>query len=108
MLFRSRNFTQEYKLKNGKSIIVIGEGRLVNLAAAEGHPSAVMDMSFANQAMACEYLVKNRGELTPGIHSIPVSVDREIARLKLEAMGIQIDSLTKDQLDYANSWTSGT
>ncbi|WP_309735362.1 adenosylhomocysteinase, partial [Chamaesiphon sp. OTE_75_metabat_556] len=103
-----RNFTEEYKLNNGKSIIVIGEGRLVNLAAAEGHPSAVMDMSFANQAMACEYLVKNRGELTPGIHSIPVHVDKEIARMKLEAMGIQIDTLTADQIDYANSWTSGT
>ncbi len=103
-----RNFTQEYKLNNGKSIIVIGEGRLVNLAAAEGHPSAVMDMSFANQAMACEYLVKNKGELTPGIHSIPVHVDKEIARMKLEAMGIQIDSLNADQIDYANSWTSGT
>jgi adenosylhomocysteinase len=103
-----RNFTEEYKLNNGKSIIVIGEGRLVNLAAAEGHPSAVMDMSFANQAMACEYLVKNKGKLTAGIHSIPVAVDKEIARMKLEAMGIQIDSLNQDQIDYANSWTSGT
>ena len=103
-----RNFTEEYKLNNGKSIIVIGEGRLVNLAAAEGHPSAVMDMSFANQAMACEFLVKNKGKLAAGIHSIPVAVDKEIARMKLEAMGIQIDSLTADQIDYANSWTSGT
>jgi adenosylhomocysteinase len=103
-----RNFTEEYKLNNGKSIIVIGEGRLVNLAAAEGHPSAVMDMSFANQAMACEYLVKNKGKLTAGIHSIPVAVDKEIARMKLEAMGIEIDSLNQDQIDYANSWTSGT
>jgi adenosylhomocysteinase len=103
-----RNFTEEYCLKNGRSVIVIGEGRLVNLAAAEGHPSAVMDMSFANQAMACEFLVKNKGNLAPGIHSIPVAVDKEIARLKLQAMGIYIDSLTADQIDYANSWTSGT
>jgi adenosylhomocysteinase len=103
-----RNFTEEYKLNNGKSVIVIGEGRLVNLAAAEGHPSAVMDMSFANQAMACEYLVKNKGQLAPGIHSIPEAVDKDIARLKLQAMGIHIDSLTADQIEYINSWTSGT
>ena len=103
-----RNFTQQYVLKSGKSIVVLGEGRLINLAAAEGHPSAVMDMSFANQALACEYLVKNKGTLKPGIHSIPVDVDKEIGRLKLEAMGIFIDSLTSDQIEYINSWTSGT
>ena len=103
-----RNFTQEYRLQNGKSVVVLGEGRLINLAAAEGHPSAVMDMSFANQALAAEYLVKNKGKLEPGIHSIPVEVDKEIARLKLEAMGIFIDTLTPDQIEYINSWTSGT
>jgi adenosylhomocysteinase len=103
-----RNFTEQYTLSNGKSIIVIGEGRLVNLAAAEGHPSAVMDMSFANQALAVEYLVKNKGKLEPGLHSIPKDVDQEIARLKLQAMGIAIDSLTADQIEYINSWTSGT
>jgi adenosylhomocysteinase len=103
-----RNFTEQYSLKNGKSVIVIGEGRLVNLAAAEGHPSAVMDMSFANQALACEYLVKNQGKLNPGLHSIPEEVDQEIARLKLQAMGITIDSLTAEQVEYINSWTSGT
>ncbi len=103
-----RNFTQQYRLKNGKSVVVLGEGRLINLAAAEGHPSAVMDMSFANQALAVEYLVKHQGKLEPGIHSIPVDVDGEIARLKLQAMGIQIDTLTADQLTYINSWTSGT
>jgi len=103
-----RNFTQEYRLKSGKSIIVLGEGRLINLAAAEGHPSAVMDMSFANQALGCEYLVKNRGTLAPGIHSIPTEVDQEIARLKLQAMGIAIDTLTAEQVEYMNSWTSGT
>ncbi|MEQ8958511.1 MAG: adenosylhomocysteinase, partial [Coleofasciculus sp. C2-GNP5-27] len=79
-----RNFTQQYFLKNGKSIIVLGEGRLINLAAAEGHPSAVMDMSFANQALACEYLVQNKGKLEPGLHSIPTEIDKEIGRLKLQ------------------------
>jgi adenosylhomocysteinase len=89
-------------------VIVLGEGRLVNLAAAEGHPSAVMDMSFANQALACEYLVKNKGKLAPGLYSIPTEVDQEIARLKLQALGIYIDSLTADQVEYINSWQSGT
>ncbi|MCL2934778.1 MAG: adenosylhomocysteinase [Trichodesmium sp. MAG_R03] len=103
-----RPFTQQYKLKNGKSVIVLGEGRLINLAAAEGHPSAVMDMSFANQALACEYLVKNKGKLEPGLHSIPTEVDQEIARLKLQAMGIGIDTLTAEQVEYMNSWTVGT
>jgi adenosylhomocysteinase len=103
-----RNFTQEYRLQNGKSVVVLGEGRLINLAAAEGHPSAVMDMSFANQALACEYLVKNQGNLEPGLHSIPAEVDREIARLKLQAMGITIDTLTPEQDEYINSWASGT
>ncbi len=103
-----RSFTQQYRLKNGKSVIVLGEGRLVNLAAAEGHPSAVMDMSFANQALACEYLVTNQGKLEPGLHSIPEEVDKEIARLKLKAMGIDIDSLTSEQTEYINSWMVGT
>jgi len=103
-----RNFTEQYVLPTGKSIIVIGEGRLVNLAAAEGHPSAVMDMSFANQALACEHLVKNQGQLEPGMHSIPKELDQEIARLKLQAMGINIDSLTPAQIEYINSWATGT
>jgi adenosylhomocysteinase len=103
-----RPFTEEYKLINGKSVVVLGQGRLINLAAAEGHPSAVMDMSFANQALAVEYLVKNKGILAAGLHSIPREVDEEIARLKLQAMGIFIDSLTAEQIDYINSWTSGT
>ncbi len=103
-----RNFTEQYTLPSGKSIIVIGEGRLVNLAAAEGHPSAVMDMSFANQALSVEYLVKNKGQLEPGLHSVPKDIDQEIARLKLKAMGISIDSLTAEQIEYINSWTSGT
>ena len=103
-----RSFTQEYSLSNGKSVVVLGEGRLVNLAAAEGHPSAVMDMSFANQALACEYLVKNQGKLPAGLHSIPEEVDKEIARLKLQAMGVAIDTLTAEQVEYVNSWTLGT
>jgi adenosylhomocysteinase len=103
-----RNFTEQYTLGSGKSVIVLGEGRLVNLAAAEGHPSAVMDMSFANQALACEYLVKHRDTLEPGLHSIPEAVDKEIARLKLVAMGLDIDSLTAEQEIYINSWTVGT
>ncbi len=103
-----RNFTQEYKLKSGKSIIVLGEGRLVNLAAAEGHPASVMDMSFANQALACEFLVKNKGKLGAGVVPIPFDIDREIARLKLQAMGIEIDTLTPAQIEYMNSWTVGT
>lgn len=103
-----RVFAQEYKLVSGKSVVVLGEGRLINLAAAEGHPSAVMDMSFANQALAVEYLVKNKGKLEPGLHSVPKEVDAEIARLKLQALGIAIDSLTADQIEYINSWTTGT
>ena len=103
-----RNFTQKYTLPNGKAIVVLGEGRLINLAAAEGHPSAVMDMSFANQALACEYLVKNKGKLEPGIYNIPKELDQDIAALKLKAMGIEIDTLTPEQEEYINSWTVGT
>ncbi|MDR9405214.1 MAG: adenosylhomocysteinase [Halothece sp. Uz-M2-17] len=103
-----RPSTEQYVLPNGKSVIVLGEGRLVNLAAAEGHPSAVMDMSFANQAKGSEYLALNKGKLEPGIHSIPREVDREIARLKLNAMGVKIDDLSESQIKYMNSWTEGT
>ena len=103
-----RPFTEQYILPNGKSVIVLGEGRLINLASAEGHPSAVMDMSFANQAKGSEYLALNKGKLEPGIHSIPREVDREIARLKLNAMGVQIDELSAEQLKYMSSWTEGT
>jgi adenosylhomocysteinase len=103
-----RNFTEEYTLKSGKSVVVLGEGRLINLAAAEGHPSAVMDMSFANQALGAEYLVKNKGKLAPDVYPIPTELDQEIARLKLQAMGFTIDSLTESQIEYINSWTTGT
>lgn len=104
-----RPFVQEYKVQaNGHRIIVLGEGRLINLAAAEGHPASVMDMSFANQALSVEYLVKHKGELPPGVHLLPREVDAEIASLKLRALGISIDSLTPEQIEYMNSWETGT
>ena len=104
-----RPFVEEYKLEqSGNRIIVLGEGRLINLAAAEGHPASVMDMSFANQALSCEYLVKNQGKLAPGLHLLPEDVDVEIASLKLEAMGIKIDKLTPEMVEYMNTWESGT
>jgi adenosylhomocysteinase len=104
-----RPFVEEYKLgSNGHRIIVLGEGRLINLAAAEGHPASVMDMSFANQALSVEYLVKKRGELKPGVHVLPQEVDTEIASLKLRALGIAIDSLTAEQSEYLSSWETGT
>jgi adenosylhomocysteinase len=104
-----RPFVQEYKLQsNGRRIIVLGEGRLINLAAAEGHPASVMDMSFANQALSVEYLVKNKGTLAPGVHLLPAEVDTEIASLKLRALGISFDSLSAEQLEYISSWEMGT
>jgi adenosylhomocysteinase len=98
---------QEFRV-DGRRIYVLGEGRLINLAAAEGHPAAVMDMSFANQALAAEYLVRNAGDLTRDVHRVPLDVDREIARLKLVAMGIEIDRLTPEQERYLASWEMGT
>lgn len=104
-----RPFVEEYRLQsNGRRIIVLGEGRLINLAAAEGHPASVMDMSFANQALSVEYLVKNKGKLAPGVHLLPAEVDTEIASLKLRALGISIDTLTAEQLEYISSWETGT
>jgi adenosylhomocysteinase len=103
-----RPFVQEYKLNDGRRIIVLGEGRLINLAAAEGHPASVMDMSFANQALSVEYLVKNKGKLDPGVHLLPKEVDQEIASLKLRALGLAIDTLTAEQLEYMSSWETGT
>ncbi|MBI1766895.1 MAG: adenosylhomocysteinase [Bacteroidetes bacterium] len=103
-----RQWTEEYRLKSGKSVIVLGEGRLVNLAAAEGHPASVMDMSFANQALSAEYLIKKKGELEPNIHLLPVEIDEEIATLKLAAMDIKIDQLTSEMVEYLNSWQTGT
>ncbi len=105
---RPRTFVEQYQLKDGRVINLLGEGRLINLASAEGHPSAVMDMSFANQALASEYLQKNKGKLANGVHALPKEVDREIAALKLHAMGVQIDQLTAEQAKYLSSWEEGT
>jgi adenosylhomocysteinase len=105
---RVRPFVEEYKMKDGRRVMVLGEGRLINLAAAEGHPASVMDMSFANQALSVEYLVKKKGELKPGVHLLPPEVDVEIASLKLRALGMSIDTLTAEQLEYMSSWETGT
>ncbi len=99
---------EEIILANGKKIFVLAQGRLINLAAAEGHPAAVMDMSFANQALGAEYLVKNRGKLTPAVHTIPAVLDEMIASIKLESLGVKIDKLTYEQKKYLSSWNEGT
>ena len=99
-----RPFLEEYKLNNGKSVYVLAEGRLVNLGAAEGHPASVMDMSFANQALGMEFIVKNKGQLENKLYTLPHEIDEKIASLKLEAMGIKIDTLTEEQKLYLNSW----
>ena len=103
-----RPFMEEYTLDNGNRIFVLGEARLVNLAAAEGHPSTIMAMSFINQAFACEFLVKNKGKLDPKVYVLPEEKDYEIACLQLEIMGIKIDSMTKEQKKYSQSWQEGT
>jgi adenosylhomocysteinase len=103
-----RPFIDQYILKDGRRINLLGEGRLINLASAEGHPSAVMDMSFANQALASEFLLRNQGKLPAGVHALPKEVDREIAALKLKAMGVAIDELTAEQAKYLSSWEEGT
>lgn len=103
-----RPFVDQYQLKDGRRIHVLGEGRLINLAAAEGHPASVMDMSFANQALSVEYMVKNAASLERKVYSVPEEIDREIARLKLQAMGVAIDALTPEQVAYLNSWEEGT
>ena len=103
-----RDFVEEHTLKNGKRIYVLAEGRLVNLAAAEGHPSSVMDMSFANQALSAEYLVKKGKTLKKEVYPVPADIDEMIARLKLKSMGIRIDTLTAEQKEYLASWEAGT
>jgi len=103
-----RTFIEQYLLKDGRKINLLGEGRLINLTSAEGHPSAVMDMSFANQALAAEYLVKNKGKLSNGVHIVPKELDREIAVLKLKDMGLGFDVLTPEQEKYLTSWQEGT
>ncbi|HIE32724.1 MAG TPA: adenosylhomocysteinase, partial [Thermodesulfobacteriaceae bacterium] len=103
-----RDQVQEYTLTNGRRIYVLAEGRLVNLAAAEGHPSAVMDMSFANQALCCAYLAKHAKELKPQVYVVPQDIDRRVAEMKLSSMGIRIDRLTPEQEKYLSSWEMGT
>ena len=105
---RLREFVDEYTLADGRRINLLGEGRLVNLAAAEGHPAAVMDMSFANQSLAVEWMVKNHATLEKRVYPVPVEIDREVARLKLRAMNVEIDQLTAEQDEYLHSWQQGT
>ena len=103
-----RPFVEQYELPGGKRLNLLGEGRLINLAAAEGHPASVMDMSFANQALSLEYMARNSDKLENKVYSVPAEIDKQIALLKLESMGIQIDFLTAEQLKYLNSWEEGT
>jgi len=103
-----RPFVEQYTLEDGRQIHILGEGRLINLASAEGHPASVMDMSFANQALSAEYMVKNGKSLKKMVYSVPEDIDKNIARIKLEAMGIYVDTLTEEQIHYLNSWQEGT
>jgi adenosylhomocysteinase len=103
-----RPFVEQYELPDGHRINLLGEGRLINLAAAEGHPASVMDMSFANQALSLEYMIKHSEQLTQKVYGVPEEIDREIARLKLNAMGVELDVLTREQIAYLNSWEEGT
>ncbi|MBI1854662.1 MAG: adenosylhomocysteinase, partial [Chloroflexi bacterium] len=103
-----RPFVQQYLTRDGRKINILGEGRLINLASAEGHPASVMDMSFANQALAAEYMLKNADKLDKKVYSVPEAIDAEIARIKLDAMGVKIDVLTDEQTKYLNSWQEGT
>ena len=105
---RIRTFIDEYTLDNGRRLYLLGEGRLINLAAAEGHPASVMDMSFANQALCLEYMVKNRGRLETRVYTVPEEIDKGVAQLKLQSMGIDIDNLTPEQIEYLTSWEQGT
>jgi adenosylhomocysteinase len=104
----TRDFVDEYVMKDGRKIYLLGEGRLINLAAAEGHPASVMDMSFANQALSCEFLAKNYKTLEKKVYAVPEELDKKVARLKLESMGVKIDKLTAEQEEYLASWSEGT
>jgi adenosylhomocysteinase len=104
----TRDFVDEYTMKNNRKIYVLGEGRLINLAAAEGHPASVMDMSFANQAFSAEYMAKNYRRLQKQVYTVPENIDKNIAYLKLKSMGIKIDTLTAEQKKYLASWEMGT
>ena len=103
-----RDFVDEYTLKNGRKIYLLGEGRLINLAAAEGHPASVMDMSFANQSLSAEYMKRNFKKLKKQVYKVPQDIDQDIARLKLKSMGVHIDTLTPEQRRYLSSWELGT
>src|SRR5512136_653207 len=103
-----RTYVEQFTLADGRKLSLLGEGRLINLAAAEGHPSAVMDMSFANQALCAEYMVQHASELQKAVYSVPQEIDKQIAALKLDAMGIEIDVLTPSQARYLTSWQEGT
>jgi len=105
---RIRPFVDEYTLKDGRHLYLLGEGRLINLAAAEGHPASVMDMSFANQALCLEYMVRNQGKLEAKVYAVPEEIDKQVARLKLKSMGVEIDILTPEQEQYLTSWEEGT
>jgi len=105
---RIRPFVDEYTLDDGRNLYLLGEGRLINLAAAEGHPANVMDMSFANQSLCLEYIVKNKGRLKPKVYPVPEEIDKQVARLKLKSTGVNIDSLTPEQKEYLTSWQEGT
>ena len=105
---RVRKFIDCYTLPNGREVNLLAEGRLVNLAAAEGHPAVVMDMSFANQSLCAEYLVNNAGKLEKKVYDVPVDIDKHISKLKLECMGVKIDTLTAEQEEYLSSWNLGT
>jgi adenosylhomocysteinase len=104
----ARPYVDAYTLKDGRKLYLVGEGRLVNLAAAEGHPASVMDMSFANQALSLEYIAKNRDNLENRVYDVPESIDETVAELKLRAFGVEIDTLTAEQEKYLNSWEMGT
>jgi adenosylhomocysteinase len=104
----ARNFVEEFKLADGRLLFLLAEGRLVNISAAEGHPAIVMDMSFANQALATEYAVQNAASLEKKVYPVPTEIDEEIARLKLATMGVTIDTLTEEQIKYLASWNEGT
>jgi len=105
---RVRESVDEYTLKDGRRVYLLGEGRLINLAAAEGHPASVMDMSFANQALCLEYLVRNKGKLETRVFAVPQDIDKNVARIKLAAMGMDIDTLTPEQVAYLAGWEEGT
>jgi adenosylhomocysteinase len=106
--YQVREFVEQYETSDGRKINILGQGRLINLASAEGHPASVMDMSFANQALSAEYMAKNADKLEKKVYSVPADIDAEIARIKLEAMGVKIDVLTPEQVKYLNSWEEGT